>query len=121
MRKPDRHISIEPTGNDGDNCKITSIESDDEGGIGCGIVSIEPEVRGAIAGSITMRLRKLQEELTKNPKNKEIREQIAEIRRELNRTKQYSNITKDISKKLIGSRSIDTTSASTLIKIDREE
>ena len=68
-----------------------------------------------------MRLQNLQEKLKKDPKNKQIREQIAEIRRELNRTKQYSNITQENSKKLIGSKNIDTASAATLIKIDREE
>ncbi len=113
--------SIEPTGQDVGSCKITSIEPDNQGGIGCGIISIEPELRKAITGSITMRLQNLQEELKKDPKNKQIREQIAEIRRELNRTKQYSNITQENSKKLIGSKNIDTASAATLIKIDREE
>lgn len=113
--------SIEPTGQDVGSCKITSIEPDNQGGIGCGIISIEPELRKAITGSITMRLQNLQEELKKDPKNNQIREQIAEIRRELNRTKQYSNITQENSKKLIGSKNIDTASAATLIKIDREE
>lgn len=121
MAKTPKIESIEPDPINGKNCKITSIEPDNQDGIGCGIISIEPEVRSAITGSITYRLQKLQEELEKNPKNREIREQIAEIRRELNRTRQLSSIKKESSKKLIGSRSIDTASASTLIKIDREE
>ena len=88
------------------------------------IKTATPEIQDAINGSIIMRLGKLQEELKKNPKNPEnqqIRGQIAELRRELNRTKQYSNITAETSKKLIESKNMDTISASALMKIDRGE
>lgn len=53
--------------------------------------------------SIIIKLGGLQEELKKSPKNPEntkIRGEIAQLRREFNRTKQFTTITKESSKKI---------------------
>lgn len=74
--------------------------------------------------SISTRVNILQEALTKNPKNPEnakIRGEIAELRRELNRTKQFTNIGKEGSKKIAENKNMDSLSAAELMKIDREE
>ncbi len=74
--------------------------------------------------TISTRVSVLQEELAKNPKNPEsakIRGEIAELRRELNRTKQFTNISKEGSKKIAENKNMDTLSAAELMKIDREE
>lgn len=74
--------------------------------------------------TISTRVNALQEELAKNPKNPEgakIRGEIAELRRELNRTKQFTAITKEWSMKLAESKNMDTLSAAELMRIDREE
>jgi hypothetical protein len=74
--------------------------------------------------SINIRVNTLQEELARNPKNPEnakIRGEIAELRRELNRTKQFTNIEKERSKKIAENKNMDTFSAAELMRIDREE
>lgn len=74
--------------------------------------------------SIIIKLGGLQEELKKSPKNPEntkIRGEIAQLRRELNRTKQFTTITKESSKKIAEWKDMDTLSASQLMRIDREE
>lgn len=74
--------------------------------------------------SISTRVITLQEELAKNPKNPEntkIRGEIAQLRRELNRAKQFTNIAKEGSKKIAENKNMDTLSAAELMKIDREE
>lgn len=74
--------------------------------------------------TISTRVNTLQDELAKNPKNPEnvkIRGEIAELRREINRTKQFTNIGKKESKKIAENKNMDTLSSIDLMKIDREE
>ncbi len=71
--------------------------------------------------SIVLRVNELQEQLKKNPTNIKIRGEIAELRRELNRTKQFTTIAKESSKKIAEWKNMDTLSAAELMRIDREE
>jgi hypothetical protein len=73
---------------------------------------------------ISTRVNTLQEKIAKNPENPDnpkIRGEIAELRRELNRTKQYTSISKEKSKKIAEGKNMDTLSSLDLMKIDREE
>jgi hypothetical protein len=71
--------------------------------------------------TIHVRLESLQEELKKNPKNPEIRSQIAALRRELNRAKRFTEIKNAESEKLIWGKWFDSVNANELLKIDRFE
>lgn len=71
--------------------------------------------------AVHVRLESLQEELKKNPKNTEVRSQIASLRRELNRAKQFTDIKKPLSEEIIGGRGFDGINADELLKIDKEE
>ncbi|MBC7498541.1 glucosaminidase domain-containing protein [Candidatus Gracilibacteria bacterium] len=85
-------------------------------------MTINPEKQ--YKDTISTRVTVLQEELAKNPKNPEnakIRGEIAELRRELNRTKQFTNIGKEGSKKIAENKNMDSLSAAELMRIDQEE
>lgn len=77
-----------------------------------------------IDDTIVLKVSALQKKLESNPKNPEsqqIRNEIASLKRELNRVKQLASISKEASRKLSEGKNMDSLSPADLMKIDKEE